>query len=129
MEEILIKANELGLMIKGTEIFQRFDELRVQLEADDGARKILAEYANYSDEIMAKEQAGNPIEVEEKDKMKELSEKVTDNALLKEFIATQSYYMNMLMLVQKAITEPEGDPIGASKIIQPNSGGKIITDL
>lgn len=129
MEEILNKANELGLMIKGTELFQRFEELRKELAADEEAKKILDEYAKNSEVIMKKEQAGEPIEVEEKEKIQELTEKVTANELLKEFIATQSYYMNMLMMVQKAITEPKGEPIAESKIIKPNSGGKIITDI
>ncbi len=40
MDEIINKANELGLMIKGTEVFQQFEELRKQLESDEEAKKI-----------------------------------------------------------------------------------------
>ncbi len=129
MEEILKKANELGLMIKGTEIYKRFDELTKKLEGDAEAKKLLEDYAQYSEEMHRKEKSGSVIEVEEKQKLEELTEKVSQNQLIKEFVATQTYYLNMTLQIQKAINEPEGEPIDESKIIKPGNAGKIITDL
>jgi cell fate (sporulation/competence/biofilm development) regulator YlbF (YheA/YmcA/DUF963 family) len=129
MEEILKKANELGLMIKGTEIYKRFDELTKKLEGDAEAKKLLEDYARYSEEMHRKEKSGSVIEVDEKQRFEELTEKVSQNQLIKEFVATQTYYLNMTLQIQKAINEPEGEPIEESKIIKPGNAGKIITDL
>ena len=129
MEEILKKANELGLMIKGTEISMRFEELAKKLESDKESKDLLEEYIKFMQEFQEKESKGGTIEVEEKNKMKELSEKVSENQLLKEYIATQTYFINMMVQIQKAISEPEGEPIRESKIITPGNAGKIITEL
>ena len=129
MEEILKKANELGLMIKGTDAFMRLEELSKKLDADSESKKLLEDYAKVMQEFQEKEATGGTIEVEEKQQVQELSEKVAENDLIKEYIATNSYYLNMIMQIQKAISEPQGEPITESKIIKPNSGSKIITDL
>jgi len=129
MEEILQKANELGLMIKGSDIFKRYEELVKKIEADSNARTLLDEYIKMSEEIYKKESSGGVVEVEEKQKLQDLSQKVSENQLIKEFIATQSYYVNMMMQIQNTISNPKGDPIGPSKIIKPGAGttGKIVT--
>jgi cell fate (sporulation/competence/biofilm development) regulator YlbF (YheA/YmcA/DUF963 family) len=129
MEEILKKANELGLMIKGTEIHNRFEEMSNKIENDKEAKSLLEEYVKVTQEFQEKESAGNPIEVEEKKKIKELSEKVAQNQLIKEFIATQTYFYNMMIQIQNAISDPKGEPIKESKIITPGGGGKIITGI
>jgi cell fate (sporulation/competence/biofilm development) regulator YlbF (YheA/YmcA/DUF963 family) len=61
--------------------------------------------------------------------MQELSEKVSQNQLIKEFIATQTYFYNLMIHIQNAISEPKGEPIKPSKIITPGSSGKIITGI
>jgi cell fate (sporulation/competence/biofilm development) regulator YlbF (YheA/YmcA/DUF963 family) len=129
MDEILKKANELGLMIRGTEIFRRFDELSKKLEADEESRSLLEKYAALSDEIHDKELSGEAINPEDKKALEDMSGKLSKSVLVKEYIATQSYYVNMLMQIQKIISEPAGDPITESKIITPGSTGKIITDF
>lgn len=129
MEEILKKANELGLMIKGTDVYRRFEELAKQLEADEEARNLLEEYAKVSQEYHEKEQSGASIEVEEKQRVQDLNDKISESQLIKEYIATNTYYLNMLMQIQKAISEPQGEPIKESKIVTPDNSGKIITDI
>ncbi len=129
MEEIISRANELGLMIKGTDVYKRYVEVVKKLEENPESRKLLEEFAQLSETVQQKEGTGQPVEVEEKQKIEELSAKVSEDELLKEFITTQSYYMNLMMMIQKAISEPEGEPIQESKIVKPNQPGKIITDL
>lgn len=129
MEEILKKANELGLMIKGTDVSIRFEELAKKLNDDKESKALLEEYIKLMQDYQEKEANGTAIEVEEKDKLKEMSEKVSENDLLKEYIATQTYLINMMMQIQQAISEPKGDPIRPSKIVTPGSSGKIITDV
>ena len=129
MEELLAKANELGLMIKGTELYKRLVDISGKIDRDEPAKALLEEYISVSEELHYKEQTGQPIEAEEKKKIKELSERAAQSDLIKEYIATQSYYMNLMMQIQKAISEPVGEPIAESRIIKPTEGGKIITDF
>ncbi len=128
MDEILNKANELGLMIKGSEIFQRFEEISHKLDGDQEARKMLEEYAALSDTLMMKEKSGVSIEVSEKQELERMGKGLSENQLVMEFIATQTYYLNMIQQIQQAISNPKGDPITPSKIIKPG-GGKIITGI
>ena len=127
MEEILKKANELGLLIKGTEISARFEEISKKIENDSEAKNLLEDYVKITQAFQEKESAGLPIEIDEKKKIQELSEKVSQNQLIKEFIATQTYFYNMMMQIQNVISDPKGEPIKASKIITPGGSGKIIT--
>ncbi|HNU90468.1 MAG TPA: YlbF family regulator [Spirochaetota bacterium] len=129
MEEILNKANELGLMVRGTDLYRRYEELSLKLDADEVSRELLEEYARVSEELYAKESSGAPIEVGEKKNFQELTEKISKNQLIKEYIATQSYFLNLMMQIQKVISEPVGEPIEQGRIIKPNAGGKIITDF
>ncbi len=129
MEEILKKANELGLMIKGSDLSVRFEEISKKIDNDKEAKSLLEEYAKATQEFQEKESSGRPIEVEEKKKITELSEKVSQNQLIKEFIATQTYFYNMMIQIQNTISDPKGEPIKESKIITPGTGGKIITGI
>lgn len=129
MEEIIKKANELGLMIKGTDISMRFEELSKKVSGDEESKSLLEDYIKLMQEFQEKESRGAAIEVEEKNKLKEMSEKVSGNELLKEYIATQTYFINLMMQIQQAISEPKGDPIRPSKIVTPGSSGKIITSV
>lgn len=129
MEVLFEKANELGLMIKGTEVYRRLVDVSGKIDKDETAKALLEEYISASELLHYKEQMGQPIEVEEKKKIKELSERAAESGLIKEYIATQSYYMNMMMQIQKAISEPVGEPIEESRIIKPTEGGKIITNF
>ena len=129
MEEIIQKANELGLMIKGTDLYKRYVEVSEKLEKDEEGRKLLEEYIGVSETLYQKERSGGVIEVEEKQRLQEMNEKVSQNQLIKEFMATQTYFMNLMMQIQKTINEPKGDPIEQSKIIKPGGAGKIITGI
>ena len=123
MEEIIKKANELGLMIRGSDIYKKYSDLAKKVEEDSESKALLDEYIKLHNIMVEKEKSGTVIEVSEKQIYQEMSEKVSRNELLKEFIASQSYYMNMIIQIQNAMNEPEGEPISESKIIKPNNSG------
>ncbi len=129
MEEILKKANELGLMIKDSDLYRRFSELSKNIEADQAARTLLEQYISFSEKLMEKEEKGLAIEVDEKKKLEDLGKQVSESNLIKEYIATQTYFFNLLMKVQEIINNPQGDPIPESRIIKPTASGGIITDI
>ncbi len=129
MEEIIKQANDLGLMIKGTDVYKKYVEVVQKLDKEEESRKLLEEFVKLNEQVQQKEHSGQPVEVEEKQKLEELSAKVSENELLKEFISAQTYYMNLMMQIQKTISEPEGEPIDETKILKPSDPGKIIKDL
>lgn len=126
MEEILKKANELGHLLNQNEIVRRYRDLAKQLEENETSRQLLEEFAQLSQEYQRKEQAGGVIEVEEKQKLRELEEKVRSDSLIAQFLATQGYYMTILSQVNEAISNPKGEPPATSNIILPNQASKII---
>jgi len=126
MEKILKKAYELGHLLKQNDIIKRFTELSEKLEKDEDAKKLLEELITSTREFEAKEKEGSTIEVAEKKAFSELQEKVKNNDLVNEFLATQSYYVNILSQVNEAIANPQGDPPKDSDIILPGEDKGII---
>jgi cell fate (sporulation/competence/biofilm development) regulator YlbF (YheA/YmcA/DUF963 family) len=104
MEELLEKANELGRMLKDTEVYSKYEKLSADLEADQDAKSLLEEYLNLFEEMHKKELGGFPIEVHEKEKITEVQKRVTENQLIVEYIDAKNRYVNLLMEIQKAVS-------------------------
>lgn len=126
MQEILKKAYELGHLLNNHEIVRRFRDISQKLENTQSSRELLEEFALASQAYQRKEQAGAPIELEEKKTLQELEDKVRSDSLIAEFLATQDYYMMLLSQVNEAIANPQGDPPQTSSIILPNQDSKIV---
>lgn len=126
MEKILEAANRLGHLLRRNEIVKRYTDITQKLEKDEEAKKLLDEYASFTAEFREKEEKGRTIEVDEKKKLAELNEKIKENALISEFIATQAYYLNILQQVNEAIANPKGEPPRESTIITPEDNKGII---
>lgn len=126
MEKILKKANELGHLLKQNDIVKRFRELADKLEKDEEAKSIIDELLKATQLFQEKEQAGEPIEVDDKKAIAELQEKAKNNSLVSEFMATQSYYISLLSQINEAIANPQGEPPKDSNIILPDSDKGII---
>jgi cell fate (sporulation/competence/biofilm development) regulator YlbF (YheA/YmcA/DUF963 family) len=104
MEAILEKANELGRLIKETEIAKNYDDLYQKVELNKGAKEILENFTSFSNIISAKEKSAQPIEVWEKDKFQELAQKVSDSDLLRSFIDVQTEFMELMLRIQHSIS-------------------------
>jgi len=126
LEKILEAASRLGHFLNQNEIVKRHQELSGKLEKDDDTRTLLDEYLEFTALFRQKEQDGKVIEVEEKQRFKELTEKVGANSLIKEFMATQAYYVDILRQVNEAIADPKGEPPKESSIITPDNDKRII---
>jgi cell fate (sporulation/competence/biofilm development) regulator YlbF (YheA/YmcA/DUF963 family) len=126
MEKILEAANNLGHLLRKNEIVKRYGEIAEKLENDEEAKKLLDEYAAFTAEFREKEEAGGTIEVDEKKKLTEFNDRIKENAIISEFIATQAYYMNILQQVNEAIANPKGEPPRESTIITPDDNKGII---
>ena len=58
MEEILAQAEDLGRLIRNTEIYRNFIRLSELLHSDGDAIKILDEYTRFSKEIKERQDTG-----------------------------------------------------------------------
>jgi cell fate (sporulation/competence/biofilm development) regulator YlbF (YheA/YmcA/DUF963 family) len=126
LEKILQKANELGHLLKQNEIVERFRDLAKRLDDSESSRKLLEEYVEAIHEMDKKVRAGTVIEVAEKRKVAELEERIQADNLVKEYLATQGYYLHLMTQINDAIADPKGEPPKESTIILPNQDSRII---
>ena len=123
MEKILLKANELGHLLAQHEIVRRYRELAGRLDGDEAAAKLLEGLMELSQRLQAKEEAGEEPSAEEQKELAEMEEAIGDNDLIGEFLATQTYYMQMIAQVNELISNPQGQPPRDSGLIVPGSEG------
>ncbi len=109
MKEILDKANELGLMLKSTEAFIEFNNIKETIELDETASGVLAQYNAVAEEIQLKQQSGIEIESYEQEQFRELTQKVIANTQLKEYLTKRDNYMELLMLIHEAMNPEQGE--------------------
>ncbi len=104
MEEILKKANELGVMLKNSGIYSHYEKLSAELEADADSKNLLDEYMSLFEEMQKKESGGGIIEIEEKDTLGEIQKRVSENRLIIEYIDAKNSYVKILMEIQKLVS-------------------------
>ena len=126
LEKIVVKANELGHLLKQNEIIQRFTELAQQMENSEASRTLLEEFAKASQEYQMRSQSGEPVSEEDQRRIQELEEKVRGDELIVQYMATQSYYLQIMTLVNQAITDPQGPPPRESNIVLPGEDSGIV---
>lgn len=119
LEKILNKANELGHLLQQHEIVRRFRDLSERLERNQASRQLLEELAERAQVHEIKLRMGHPIEPDEKRRLAELEEQVEKDALIREFLATQGYYLHLMAQVNEAVSRPTGEPPRESSIILP----------
>ena len=104
MEEILKKANELGLLIKQTRACRDFENLSAEIEKDDDASSLLKKYNEIAETIQKKHEAGDTVEKYEQEMFKALTETVTGNVLLLEYLKARDIYIDLLMKIHESIS-------------------------
>ncbi len=123
LEKILQKANELGHLLLRHEIVQRYHALAQKLDASESSSKLLEEHATAARAVYEMQQAGETVPPEEEARLAELEEKVRQDQLIREFLATEGYYVHLMRQVQELMTRPRGEPPPQSDIIVPGQGG------
>ncbi len=126
MEKILEAASRLGHLLNENDIVKRFRNLSEKLDKDQEAKKLLEEYLDFIQKYQELESKGSVIEVPDKQKMTDLTEKIKKHSLINEYFATQAYYMDVMRQINEAISNPKGDPPKKSTIITPNDDKQII---
>ena len=104
MEEILKKADELGILIKDTDAYLEFERLNNEVENNSPALLLLKKYNELAETIQQKQERGFPIEKFEQERFKEISISVKSNALLLKYIKARDRYLELLMGIHNALS-------------------------
>ena len=107
IRHILEIANELGHMIKETDIYRNFELASEKLELQPNLLKLLEEYEVCMQIIHERQSSGDVVEKFELDNLRELTKDVSENDLLMEFIKAKDEYVKLLTMIQEAVTESE----------------------
>ena len=109
MQEVLDKANELGIMLKSTEAFMEFNSIKEVIDRDKSAIEILAGYNAAAEKIQLKQQNGLPIEGFEQEQFREFTREIMETPLLKDYLIKRDNYMGLLMLIHEAMNIGQGE--------------------
>ncbi len=109
MQAVLDKANELGVLLKSTKAFMDFNSIKDVIENNSSAKEILDAYNAVAEEIHQKQQKGVPIESFEQQEFKELTKKIVENPLLKDYIQKRNNYMAILMRINESMIVESGE--------------------
>lgn len=104
MKEILKKANELGLLIKNTDVYIKFEELNAEVENDKGASLLLKKYNEIAETIQQKQEAGFTLEKFEQERFRDISRAVASNELLFKYLKAREMYMELLLKIHNTLS-------------------------
>ena len=102
-DEVLSLARQLGEAISRHPRYVKLRETDERVRADKAATDALDAYNKAAEELGRKEQAGRPIEVEDKRRLRSLQETVAANETVKSFMVTQADYAEMMRKMNDAI--------------------------
>ena len=124
-DEILSLARQLGEAISRHPRYTKLREADDRVRADKTATDALDAYNKAAEELGRKEQAGRPIEVEDKRRLRGLQETVAGNETVKAFMVSQADYAEVMRkmndAIYQAISGEEGGEAGGQGggVIQP----------
>ena len=104
MEEILAKADELGVMIMETEAYTKFDEFNKEVESNNEASLLLKKYNEIAETIQQKQNAGFNLEKFEQERFRDISSAVAANDLLVKYLKARDQYIELLQSIHKALS-------------------------
>ncbi len=107
MEEILKKANELGILIKDTGAHIGFEEVNLEVENDKEASLLLKKYNEIAETIQQKQSEGFTLEKYEQERFREISGAVASNDLLLKYLKARDVYIELLMSINNALSSDE----------------------
>lgn len=121
-QEILDAAGELGTLVNSHAVAVKFEESVKALREDVEAQRTLTDYQRHLTALAEKNATGKPIEVDDKQKLETLQNKVIQTPVLRDFQMAQMDYLDLMRQVDAAITGPSDAAPGAasSPIVNPD---------
>jgi len=129
-QEILDAAKKVGQMVAEHDATKQLESALKTLESDTDAQQAIADFNRHLQTLAQKEQSGKPIEVQDKQKLESLQQAVVMNINLRNFQTAQMNYVDLLRMIDEAITSQSSDALsaiggapGTSPGSAPGSGG------
>jgi cell fate (sporulation/competence/biofilm development) regulator YlbF (YheA/YmcA/DUF963 family) len=104
-ENIIDLAGKLGESIAESPQAKALREAREQLNDNEGTKKLLGTAQEHMSKLAALEQAGKPIEVEDKQHMQQLQDQLVSDETFKKFNAAQVEYVDLMRKVNTVMRE------------------------
>lgn len=102
-EDILAQSEELGQLIRNTDIYAEFSRLSELLHGDSESSGLFDEFISFSSEIKERQDSGDIIEKFEMEKLRELTEQAAGNETIVNYLNAQNAYLDLLLKIQKEI--------------------------
>ena len=104
MEEILRLAERLGKAIADSTQAQKLRQVRASLAEKKDIEELLDQYRQQADKIARLQAENSPVEVDDKHKLEQLSDKLAASDVFKQFTAAQVDYIDLMRKVNEALS-------------------------
>ena len=118
-EEVLKLAAQLGEAIRRHQRYVKLRETDERVRSDKSATDALDAYNKAAEELSRKERSGQPVEVEDKRRLRALQETVAGNASVKAFMAAQADYAELMSKMNDAIYRAIAAEAGGGTVEAP----------
>jgi len=112
LDKIIELAAGLGEAISDSQQAAQLKAARENLNKEKQATQLLKDYQAQSDRIAQLEREQKPVEVDDKQKLQELHEKLIASEVFKKFTAAQVEYVDLMRKVNEAIRKHLGETEG-----------------
>jgi len=102
-QEIVDAATELGAQVARHEAVVRLETTLKKLKDDVDAQRLFNDYHRHMADVGQKKEQGRPIEVQDKQRLESLQEKMVTNPVLRELQIHQMDYLDLMRRVDDAI--------------------------
>jgi len=113
VEAIIQLAERLGKAIADSPQAASLRTAREELDKHEDLSKTLSEFQEQSEKMARLEQENDPVEVEDKRRLRELQDKLVASETFKRFTASQLEYVDLMRKVNEALrgqlVDTEGD--------------------
>ena len=106
-DAILAKADELGNLIRDTEIYRNFKRMSGMLSEDAGATRLFQEYLQMSGSLKERQDRGDIIEKYETDELKNLLDIISENDIIMQYVGAQKEYIDLLEKIHQEIVSAD----------------------
>lgn len=120
-EELIAKAKELGLLIAQHEAAKGLVSATAKLKGDASATQAIQGFNRLLQTLSMKEQAGMPIDANEKRQLESLQQTVATNLSLRAFQSAQVSYVELMRQVDEALTSAGPDPLAVPGAEEPKA--------
>lgn len=105
MSSVLEKARELGDLLAVSKELSDMKNAQLAVMQDPEAKAIVDEFQEKQQEFFRIQQMGQELSDSQKDKIRELEQKMTDNRIIAEYIGTQQKFEKLLEEINNIIAQ------------------------